>query len=62
MTYIGVQCKTPTCQNVIVLQEISEPPEEADDNPDVEHPFVVKCDACTLSHSYSNHDLSLFEG
>jgi hypothetical protein len=62
MTYIGVCCKTTNCPTVIGLQEYSDAIGDATDNPSTEHPFIVKCDTCGVSHSYDNDDLSLFEG
>jgi hypothetical protein len=62
MIAIGVHCKTEKCENIIALQEVKEQPTEASKNPDIEHPFIVKCDVCGQSHSYTNDDLSTFEG
>lgn len=62
MLIIGVHCKTDTCTNVIGLQEIREPPPEVTDNAGAEHPFIVKCDVCGESHTYTNDDLGTFEG
>jgi hypothetical protein len=62
MIAIGVHCKTQNCGNVIALQAVKDPSENATDNPAVEHPFIVKCDVCNETHNYLNDDLGLFEG
>jgi hypothetical protein len=59
--HIGVQCKTASCPNAITFQEMSEPP-NAINNPNVEVPFIAKCETCGESHSYGKDDLTVFEG
>ena len=61
MIVIGIKCKTETCPNVIALQEVKEVPTQAAHNPDIEHPFIAKCEICGEAHSYTNDDLGSFE-